>query len=715
MTKRRFPVLFTWLMVVSMSGLLGMPRAAAQYADSLARLLRTLPADTNRVIVLVDYAWEINETETVRADSLLREAIQLAKKLQYRSGEASAYNGLGVVEEIRGNFDRARLHYRKALDLRRQLGDKAAIGASLNNLGVLYEMIGRFDSALVYHQENLEIQEALGDTVRIARAQFNIAGAYQEMGVYVEAQGHLNDARLILEAQNDLDGMAKVYAQLGHIQFELDRYGEALENYARELEYREKLNEPARLAEALTDYANALDELDSSELAVTYYLRALTLWQELDDQPGIANVYINISDAHKHIGNYELALDYLRQAEAICLSLDDTQGLMEVYNTMGDVYYRDGKQERSLEMVRKYYRIAQEIKDNKYIQGAYKDFAEVYAAMGEYKQAYEYRVKYDEFRYKNLNEKISAEYARKEALFEDRRRIEKVKQQQKDLELQDAKLAESRTRQYALLGGGLALLVLVALLLNRNRMRARANRELAEKNRAIEHERKRADDLLTNILPEATAAELKAHASVRPVRYESVTVMFTDFKGFTKIAEDVSFEVLIGELDECFSLFDRIVEEYGLEKIKTIGDSYMCAGGLPLVNTTHPQDVVRAAIAMQRGLQLLMEQKKREGKPVFEMRIGIHTGPVVAGVVGSHKFAYDIWGDTVNTAARLEQGSESYKINISETTYQAVKDQFHCTYRGKLAAKNKGEIAMYFVEYNQEEGSRTVITRQKAG
>ena len=243
------------------------------------------------------------------------------------------------------------------------------------------------------------------------------------------------------------------------------------------------------------------------------------------------------------------------------------------------------------------------------------------------------------------------------------------------------------------------MLLLVALFYNRSRLRARSNKELATKNVAIEKERKRADELLTNILPAAAALELKEHNSVRPVRYESVTVMFTDFKGFTTVAEQVTPEELIAELDECFRLFDAIMERYGLEKIKTIGDSYMCAGGLPTANKTHPFDTVKAAIAMQQELNDLMFIKANEGKPVFEMRIGIHTGPVVAGVVGSHKFAYDIWGDTVNTAARMEQGSAPHKINISESTYALVKDQFECEYRGEIAAKNKGNIRMYFVNY----------------
>lgn len=672
--------------------------AQTNVADSLARLLATAPPDTHRVILLTDYAWEINDIRTDEAANRLQEAVALAQKLNFLQGEAIAWNGLGVVEEIRGDLSKAEQHYRKALRLRRKLGNQKDIGASLNNLGVFFEMQGRFDTALVFHRENLEIQRELGDSVRMARALFNMAGAYQEKGIYDEALNHLLEARLLLEAQGDQDGIAKVYTQLGHIQYELDRYPQALDWYKKALRLREKLDDPARLAEALTDYANALDEIDSSHTALVYYLRALDIRKNLDDQHGLATVYTNLGDAHKHLGNYATALEYLKKAEEICLALDDVQALMEVYNTIGDVHYRAGRQKLALEYVKKYYRIARESNDEKYIQGAYKDFAEVYAALGEYATAYDWRVKYDEFRYKRLNEKISAEYARKEALFADQKKQEQIDNQKRELRVQEAELASARTRQFALLGGAAALLLLALLLLNRNRIRARANRELAAKNDAIQRERERADRLLKNILPDKTAEELKSQNSVQPVRYESVTVMFTDFEGFTKIAERVPPETLIAELDKCFRLFDTIVEKYGLEKIKTIGDAYMCAGGLPTPNSSHPVDSVRAALEMQNELHAMMQRQAAEGKPVFAMRIGIHTGPVVAGVVGSHKFAYDIWGDTVNTAARLEQGGETGRINISETTFNLVKHAFRCTFRGNLAAKNKGEIAMYFVD-----------------
>ncbi|HUM47860.1 MAG TPA: adenylate/guanylate cyclase domain-containing protein, partial [Chitinophagales bacterium] len=211
-------------------------------------------------------------------------------------------------------------------------------------------------------------------------------------------------------------------------------------------------------------------------------------------------------------------------------------------------------------------------------------------------------------------------------------------------------------------------------------------------------EKKKSDDLLFNILPLETAEELKRDGKTRPRKFESVTVMFTDFEGFTKRAEQLSPDELVDEIDECFSAFDQIIDKYGIEKIKTIGDSYMCVGGLPVPNSTHPTDVVKAA---QEIMQWVEEHKKKRlavNKQFFDVRIGIHTGPVVSGVVGSKKFAFDIWGDTVNTASRMESGGEPGRINISGDTFLQIKDHFNCVYRGKIPAKNKGNIDMYFLD-----------------
>jgi adenylate cyclase len=225
------------------------------------------------------------------------------------------------------------------------------------------------------------------------------------------------------------------------------------------------------------------------------------------------------------------------------------------------------------------------------------------------------------------------------------------------------------------------------------------NTLLAEKTTIIEKERERAETLLLNILPASIAQELKLYNFARSRRLEAVTVLFTDFVNFTSISEVLAPEDLVTDLDFCFRQMDAIVMQYGLEKIKTIGDAYMCAGGVPEPSGDNiHQRVVQAGLAIQDFLNEWKKTRIAEGKPVFEARLGIHTGAVVAGVVGTKKFAYDIWGDTVNIAARMQSSGEKGRVNISGTTYQLIKDQFNCSFRGKIAAKNKGDIEMYFVE-----------------
>ena len=221
-----------------------------------------------------------------------------------------------------------------------------------------------------------------------------------------------------------------------------------------------------------------------------------------------------------------------------------------------------------------------------------------------------------------------------------------------------------------------------------------------ERNETIKHALNNLEKLVINILPKEIAKEIQQDGSAKSKYYELVTVLFADIVGFSQHAERLNPEELVEELNHYYSAFDLIVEKYGVEKIKTIGDAYMAAGGVPTVNVTNPMDTVNAALAIRDFISETADLKSSQGKKPFEFRIGVHSGPVVAGVVGVKKFAYDIWGDTVNIAARTEEKGEIGKVNISQMTYELIKgfSEFYFINRGKIKTKGRGYIEMYFVE-----------------
>lgn len=256
-----------------------------------------------------------------------------------------------------------------------------------------------------------------------------------------------------------------------------------------------------------------------------------------------------------------------------------------------------------------------------------------------------------------------------------------------------------RTITYSIVGIVLTVMIgYMFWLYQTKKRREQNNAVLASKNKELEVERQKADTLLLNILPKEVAEELKEFGKATAKQYTRATVLFTDFKGFTNISSGLTPEKLIAELNDCFVMFDEIINKYKMERIKTIGDAYMCVGGIPSINNTNPIDATLAGLEMQRSMKSKRKTKVEQGSDYWQCRLGINTGEVIAGVIGVSKFAYDIWGDTVNVASRMEANGEVDMVNISENTYFLVKDFFVCTPRGKLVVKGKGEMEMFFVE-----------------
>lgn len=224
------------------------------------------------------------------------------------------------------------------------------------------------------------------------------------------------------------------------------------------------------------------------------------------------------------------------------------------------------------------------------------------------------------------------------------------------------------------------------------------SKELAKQRDLIKREKQKSDELLLNILPKPIAEELKVYGKARARQYKFVSVLFADIKGFTTASESMTPAEVLKALEYFFSAFDNIIDSHNLEKIKTIGDAYMCAGGIPTENKTNPINMVLAALEMQNFMKGGFDDIKNLTKiPQWELRLGINTGPLIAGVIGKKKFVYDVWGDTVNTASRMETAGIVNRINVSENTYQYIKDLFECEFRGEVDVKGKGKMKMYFV------------------
>ncbi|HNB81272.1 MAG TPA: adenylate/guanylate cyclase domain-containing protein, partial [Chitinophagaceae bacterium] len=409
----------------------------------------------------------------------------------------------------------------------------------------------------------------------------------------------------------------------------------------------------------------------------------------------IRGILGNIGDTYREQGNVAKALEYHYKALEVAKltgSVSKVQMSFEYYRLAKD-YFVAGNYANADHLLKKFLSVTKvsDFDIMGWLSDAKSMQVHIDSLTGNYKDAFQH---YKE--YILIREKQKSEDARKAAIrekykneYEEQKARDKSEQDKRDAiaasELQQQKFSRNA---YAI--GAILLLIISGILYNRNRLKHRNYIQLHEKNKIITEEKKRSDDLLLNILPMEVAEELKQTGGSVARQYNNVTVIFTDFVNFTSISQHLTPVELVEEIHRNFTAFDHIIEQHGLEKIKTIGDAYLAVCGLPIEKSDHALRAIQAAIEIRNYIA--------HQDTLFQIRIGVHSGNVVAGIVGVKKYAYDIWGDTVNTANRLESHSEAGKINISSSTYELIKNQYRCTYRGKVEAKGKGEIDMYYVE-----------------
>jgi len=546
----------------------------------------------------------------------------------------------------------------------------------VSKLGLLKQLcIEQMDSEkkLKYSQELIVLAKA-NDSLQY------LSSGYQELGNSYLNKGEFSSAfeNYVLaseyadqkESQRDL---ALNLHSLGNVYASIQDFRKSIELYEKSISVVEKIKDfehkdSLRLAQALENLGYAYVKIQQPDSALLYLEKSGPFFEALKSTQGIAYNLANKGLAFAEKGEAKKALSYLDEAIPILEELNDYYGISEILKDMSQVYIdlEDYEQagiyaRRSLSMAKD-----QDLKD--VISSANLSLSKIHEISGDSATSYKYFKEYIKYRDSIRDINSVGKIADMRTDFE-------VSQKQLEVDLLNNQKRTQRIIMYSL---GFFLLLSIIYY------------------RRLSKEKVRSDLLLLNILPSRTAKELKEKGKVEARKFKAVTVMFTDFQAFTRHSQNLSPEKLVKSVDHFFSAFDKIIEKYGLEKIKTIGDAYMCTGGLISKGPMQPIKVIHAAFEI---LDFMKKERESDNDDIahFDVRIGINTGPVVAGVVGTKKFAYDIWGDTVNVAARMETNSQAGMINISENTYQLVKDRFECEYRGEIDVKNKGMMKMYFV------------------
>ncbi len=615
--------------------------------DSAVKVLESARPDSNKVNLLNDLARNLFATSPDEALAYSLQSAELAKKLDFTKGLAYAYKNAGMAKYTKSQFAECLMYCEQARLAFEACGDKSGVANMVSNMGVVYNNFGEDTKAISLYFEARKVAEEIGDSLRIVTTMINIGTIYLKKPDNIgKAIGIFLEALPIAEAIRNRRAIGTTTLNLGEAYFKKNDLPSALVYYKRALE--------------------VFDGEASSSLAYTY--------------TGIGNIYARQNDFERALESQKRALKIAEDLNARQDMVTSLLGLAETYKLMKDIPSAIASYNRARE-------IAIQIPAFFELRDSYIGLADLHASLSDYRSAFQYQ--------KLLTGiKDSIYLSSNDNLIQQQQLGYDLVKKEGEVKVQKIAVQKQKVVKNAFLAG-LLLILAIAFIIFRNYL------DKVKVNRLLDKQKAQIESLLLNILPVEVARELQEQGSATPRDYPSVTVLFTDFKEFSRIAEGLSPNQLVAELNQFFHAFDNIMERHNLEKIKTIGDSYMCAGGIPTANSTHPTDAVRAGLEMQEFMLRRNTERALQGLEPWGLRVGVHTGPVVAGVVGSKKYAYDIWGSAVNIASRMESNGAPGRVNISSATYELVKDVFACEHRGKISAKNIGEIDMYFIANNQ--------------
>lgn len=528
--------------------------------------------------------------------------------------------------------------------------------------------------ALAYAEELIKLSRQQNNVLYLHRGYLQKGNKQRLLGDLKEAlESYFSSLKMAIKAKY-VQGEGIAYSTIADVYSVSNNHSNAKLYYNKAIATLRQSEESIAFASVLSNAGDEFFNTNTYDTALVYFQESGRIFEKLDYDIGKAYSLGNIGMVYAKTGKNKLAEQNINKAIQILEVAEDFHPISDYLILMSDIYLEKKEINTATSYALRSLKLAQQYGLKDQISNANLKLSELYEKVGDTKSSLQY--------YKNhIAYRDSVNNLKSVQVMADLRTNFEVSQKQVEVDLLNEEKRNQQNQMIALA----IILGLISLILG----------ALYWFYRAISREHKRSESLLLNILPAETAKELKKNGKVDAVKLDEVTVLFTDFVEFSKKAEQIEPEQLVRSIDFYFKGFDEITTKYGLEKIKTIGDAYMCACGLPTPNKAHARSVILAAKEM---LELVNNALRLEDDlNHFEIRIGIHTGPVVAGIVGIKKWQYDIWGDTVNIAARMESASKPGRINLSETTHQEIETEFPCEYRGEIEVKNRGALKMYFL------------------
>lgn len=653
--------------------------------DPLLSQLQSAKQDTNKVRLLLDISKTYPATQADERMLYAQQALELSEQLKYNWGIASAHTAIGRTYWIKGRYDEAKKHHLAALDIWKKLQDKSAIANVMGLLGQDYADAGDYYAAISTMEKALQLYTDLKEINNIAFAHSILSYIYGSMGKYAESTEHQYKFLEYAELNGDIYGANIARSNIATSLMLQKKYSEAISIYKNSIKLYEDAGDAYNLISTYNDLVKCYIQINNLDSAIYFQNISLDAAIELKNNSSIGDCYSSLASILTQQNKLEDALYNYNRALDAYIAHENKLYVATTYSEIGGILTKLKRYPQARAAFNNALKYNTELSSTKEYNKLYNGLMQLDSATGDWHAAFNHYKLYISTRDSMFNDENTKRITQTSMQydFDKKEALAKVEQEQKDAIALAALERQKLIRNAFISGFAIVLIFAINFFYQRNK---------------IKQGKKQSDTLLLNILPEEVAEELKAKGSAEAKLIDNVTVLFSDFKNFTQLSGALSPAELVGEINACFSAFDHITQKYGIEKIKTIGDAYMAAGGIPTPNTTHCEDVMNAAIEMRAFMEQRKTQRISENKFYFEARFGAHTGPVVAGIVGVKKFAYDIWGDTVNTAQRMESNSETGKINISESTYAQIHTKFICTSRGSIEIKGKGKAEMYFVE-----------------